>query len=286
MVFKDPMNAFRPTGSATQHPSGNGASFDHLAMQGGPVSQYGRTQSSSNSSQAPLPAIRPKPSYLSGQNGLDGVHVAATYSGAPDYAYNGFDPTLFIPPYSSDDQSPRQRQPYDVRYGLTDKIRLTPDEYNLAHSLPGHRLKARFQHTVNRQEDVNGLHRYNNQQPTDVSSEPVGPNCGTDMPYGTSLQNHVNQVRQSGDRTIPSNLTNNSPDGAHYYQQNCDPCRTAMQRSSLQGNEWILVDPESKTQDFSAQSVLQHSMENGWLVKNDRKSTIDGEYQHLSMTGS
>jgi len=280
VVFKDPMNTFRPAGNATQHPSGNGASFDQMAMPGGPFPHYGRTQSASNSSQTPLPAIRPKPSYQDGQTGLDGVHIAATYSAAPDYTYAGFDPAQITPQCLQGDQPPRQRQPYDARYSLTDKIRTTSDEYNYARSFPGHKLNAHFQHTVNAEEDVNGLHSSNNQQPTNAWSESQGQDRGTHTPYGTSSQYHASQFQQSGDRTMPSNLTNDSLNTTHYYQQNRDPQRTTAQRGSLQGDEWIVINPENKPLNFSAQSVLQHSMQNGWLVNHDRNSNINGESQH------
>lgn len=242
-------------------------------MQGGPTPHYGPTQSASNSSQTPLPAIRPKPSYQDGQ-------IATTYSDTSDYTYSAFDPAQITPPYLQGAQPPRQRPPYDARYSLTDKFRTTSDEYDYARSFPGQMLNAHFQHTVNPGEDVNGLHGSNDQQPTNAWSEYQGQDRGTHTPYGTSMQNHGGQFQQSGDRTMPSNLTNDSLNATHYYQQNRDPQRTTARRGSLQGDEWILINPENKPRNFSAQSVLQHSMQNGWLVNHDRNSNINGESQH------
>lgn len=251
VVFKDPMNAFRPTGSTSQHVSGNGASFDHMAMHGGPIPHYSRTQSASNSSQTPLPAIRPKPSYQDGLNGLDGVHVPASHSGAPDYAYTRFDPVQITPPYPPSDQPPTQGQLYEARYGMV----------------------------------VNGVHQSNNQQPTDVWPESNAQNGRVHFPSGTSSQNQVNYFQQSGDQTMPSNSRNDSFQAVQYRQRDHGPQRTSTQRSALGGDEWILTNPENKPRNHSAQSVLQHSMQSGWLVNHDRDATINGKSQHLELIG-
>ena len=271
------MNAFRPTGSATQHTSGNGPSFDHVAMRGAPIPQYSRTQSASNNSQVPLPALAPRLSNRVGQNGLDGGRGAATYVGAPDYAYTAFDPAQITPPYPPGDQLPGQRPLYDTQYRSTDKSRITPDEYNDGRSLPGHGLNAHFQHTANLQENLNRFNYVNNQEPIDFWSEPGGQNGGTHIPYGTSLQNHVRQFQQSGNQTMPSTVMGD----AQYHQPPTDQQRTTTQRSPLEGDGWILVNSENKPRNFSAQSVLQHSMQNGWLVNHDRNSTSNGESQQL-----
>lgn len=250
-------------------------------MQGGPIPHYSRTLSASNSSQAPLPEIRPKPLYQDGQNGPDGGLVAAAYNGAPDYPYTAFDPAQFTPPYPPGEQPPRQRQLYDARYGLIDKSRVTPGEYDLAYPIPGQRLSPHFPNTANSLENVNGLTRSNNQQPTDVWPDSQGQNGQIHFPFGTALQNRVNQFQQSGDQTMPSNLTNGPLDTAQYLQRQSDPQQATTQCSQLEGDGWILVDSENKPWNLSAQSVLERSMQNGWLVNNGRNPTINGESPHL-----
>ena len=277
VVFKDPMNAFRPTGSAAHHAAGNGASFDHVAMQGGPVSQYGRTQSASNSSQAPLPTIAPKPSYQDGQSGPDGVPVATTYNTPPDYPYAGFDPAQITPPYPPGDRLPKQGALYNTQYVVVDKNRMTPDEYHFARSFPGQRLDPHFPSPVHPSDNFGGLNGLNGQQRTDIWPESTGQNGKNHGPFGPSLQNHANQVQQSGDQTIPSRPTNGSLHAAQYHQRHYDPKQATIQRSSPEGDDWFLVNAENKPLNVSAQSVLQQSMQNGWLVNQSRKPTVNGK---------
>ena len=110
MVFKDPLGSFRPAGGLLQQ--GHGAQYQHASRQNGATGQYGRIQSTS-SSQATLPAIRPRPSVHDGQTEL--TSMAATT--IPD-AYNSIGQMHHSKAYPPSDLPPRMRHLYNGQHSF------------------------------------------------------------------------------------------------------------------------------------------------------------------------
>ncbi|KAI9821295.1 MAG: hypothetical protein M1827_004031 [Pycnora praestabilis] len=113
VVFKDPMNAFRPTGGAL--PSNSNHSHAHQGQPlAGPPLQYTHTQPLSSSNQAPLPTIAPRPVHHYSFNPSQSVSMPtqSVPEGPPhSYAYQE-EPSPGVPKYSPDDLPPRMRQHY------------------------------------------------------------------------------------------------------------------------------------------------------------------------------
>lgn len=280
------MNAFRPTGTASQHGSGNGASVDQLSMQGGSGSQYGRTQSASFTSQAPLPAIAPRPSYQEGQSGLEGLPVSTAYSSAPDYPFTSYDPAQIALEYPLGDLPPRQGQLYASRYCLTNTSHITPEDETVARTFPGDSSNSFFQHNINVTENGNVLDHQFQQLPPGTWPQSGAQYNELPPPYTTSSQTQFSPFQPQGIQATPADVTQNPLYSAQYHRRPYDPQRTPTQRSPLGNDEWVFVDPENQPVNDSAQSVLQRSLQNGWLMDNGRNADIpamNGESQRLEI---
>ncbi len=274
------MNAYRPSGTAAHHAPGSGTSFDQVGMPGGPVSQYARNHAASVNSQAPLPAIAPRPSCQDGQNGLDGLPATATYSNVPDYPF-GYDPTQLTPPYPPGDLPPKLGQVYETRYALGNPSQPTPEDEAVGRAFPTDISNSLLRQNNHPNEPSNSSSQQTDPLPSGIWPVPTGQYNAINPLYVASLQTQPDQSRQAGNQVTAADATNGSLYQAKYGQRPYDPQRIPTQRSSVAGDEWILVNPENKPLDYSAQSVLQRSLENGWLVNNGPSTNIpaaNGEF--------
>lgn len=236
------MSAFRLTGGPNHHHAGNGAAFDHMSMHGASIAQYGRPAPTQSTGQAPLPAIAPRPSHQDGQPEL--VH-------APGHALGGYDAAQVAAPVLHGQVARRQHQSYGARYSLPNGHHLTPDEEYAAQNLGVDAATSNIDPAVRQP--------YNQITP----------------PPSTSFEPRPYPRHSHGGPAARSNSMDEALYAAQYDQSMADPQRPALHQSPPG------ADVSGRAMNVSAQSVLHHSLQNGWLLNTGRRT--EGTFRSLNL---
>lgn len=202
------------------------------------------------------------------QNGLDGLSGPTAYSGAPDYTFTGYDPSQNIQRYPMSNLPPGQDQLYQSRYNVNSS-QITPEDENVLNMFVPDGVHLA---------DNNVLEQQSQQLPSGTWFQSGGQYDDLYLQQNTLSPNQLGFFQPQG----INDSSQTPPYSAQYNPRPFDPQRTPAQHSPLGGDEWIIVnqDNQNRPRIDSAQTVLQRSLQKGWLDSNGQNGdipTVNGE---------